>query len=76
MQSTCGESKRGSSKRQLNLQPIEEDGEDSESPAPSMAEREHLNCSNQSGSREETRDDSILIVRLMLWIYEQWVFEE
>jgi hypothetical protein len=76
LQNIGGESKRGSSKRQLNLEAIEEDREDSDSAAPSMAESEHLNCSNQSGSREETRDDSILIVRLMLWIYEQWVFED
>jgi hypothetical protein len=41
---------------ELNLQPIEEDREESESPAPSMAESEHPNSSNQSGSREETRD--------------------
>jgi hypothetical protein len=69
LQNTCEESKRGSSKRQLNLQPIEEEQEDSDSPAPSMAESEHHNSSNQSGSHEETRDDSILIVRLLLRLY-------
>jgi hypothetical protein len=36
VQSIGEDSKRGSSKRQLNLQPIEEDREDSESPAASM----------------------------------------
>jgi hypothetical protein len=70
MQSTGEESKRGSSKRQLNLQPIEEDREDSESPAASMEESEQPNSSNQSRYHEETRDDSILIVRLMLWVNE------
>jgi hypothetical protein len=76
VQSTGEESKRGSSKRQLNLQPIEEDREDSESPAASMEESEQPNSSNQSGYQEETRDDSILIVRLKLWVNEEWVFED
>jgi hypothetical protein len=60
---------RGSSKRQLNLQPIEEDREDSETPAASMEESEQPNSSNQSGYQEETRDDSILIVRLSFKLY-------
>ena len=76
VQSTGGEIKRGSSKRQLNLQPIEENGEDGESPAPSMEESEHPNTSNQSEYHEETRHDSILIVRLLFKLYEQWAFED
>ena len=66
VQSTRGESKRGSSKWQLNLQPIEEDREDSESPAASMEESEQPNSSNQSEYHEETRDDSTLIVSCCL----------
>ena len=76
VQSTGGDSTRGSLKWQLNLQPIEENGEDSESPAPSMEESEHPNSSNQSGYHEETRDDSVLIVRLLLKLYEKWAFED
>ena len=76
VQNTGGEIKRGSSKWQLNLQLIEEDGEESESPAPSMEKNEHPNSSNQSGYYEETRDDSILIVRLLFKLYEQWAFED
>jgi hypothetical protein len=75
LQNTGGQSKRGSSKPQLNLQPVEEDQEDSESSAPSMAESEHPNSSNKSGYREETRDDSILIVSLLMNLYEQWIFD-
>jgi hypothetical protein len=37
------------------MQPIEEDREDSESPAPSMAESEHPNSFNQSGYREKQK---------------------
>ena len=59
--------------RHLNLQSIEEEREDSDSPAPSMAENEHHNSSNKSGSREETRDNSILRVSLLLRLYEQRV---
>jgi hypothetical protein len=66
VQNTGGESKRGSSKRQLNLQPIEEDWEDSESPAASMEESEQPNSSNQNGYHEEIREDSILIVSCCL----------
>ena len=66
VQSTGGESQRGASRRQLNLQPIEEDREDSESLAASMEESEQPNSSNQSGYQEETRDDSILIVSCCL----------
>jgi hypothetical protein len=69
VQSTGEESKRGSSKRQLNLQPIEEDREDSETPAASMEESEQPNSSNQSEYQEETRDDSNLIVRLSFKLY-------
>ncbi len=53
LQNTCGESKGGSLNRETNLWRIEEEREDSDSPA----ESEHNNSSNQSGSREETRDD-------------------
>ena len=66
VQNTGGESKRGFPKRQLNLQPIEEDREDRESPPASMEESEQPNSSNQSGYHEETRDDSILIVSCCL----------
>ena len=54
----------GYSNPQLNLHPIEEEREDSGSRAPSMAGSEHRTNSNQSGSREETREDSISSVRL------------
>ena len=50
----------------MNLQPIEENREDSESPAASMEESEQPNSSNQSGYQEETRDESILIVSCCL----------
>jgi hypothetical protein len=66
VQSTGEERKRGSSKLHLNLQPIEKDREDSESPAASMEESEQPNSSNQSGYHDETRDDSILIVSCCL----------
>jgi hypothetical protein len=68
LQNICGESKRGSLNWDLNLQRIEEEREDSDSPATSMAESEHNNSSNQSGSREETRDNLILTVSLILMI--------
>jgi hypothetical protein len=68
LQNTSGESKRGSLNRDLNLQRIEEEREESDSPPASMAESEHNNSSNQSGSREETRDNSILTVSLIFMI--------
>jgi hypothetical protein len=55
------------SKPQLNLHPREEEKEDNGSRAPSMAGSEHRTNSNQSGSREETREDSISSVRLC-WV--------
>lgn len=64
LHSTCGEGKRWSLNQHLNLQPIEEEQEDNDSHAPSMAESEHRNSSNQSGSLEETRDNTIITVSL------------
>ena len=52
----CEDGKKESLKRQLVLQRIEEEQEDSDSHATSMAESEHHNNSNQSGSIEETKD--------------------
>jgi hypothetical protein len=66
LQNTCRKNNKGSLNWQLNLKPIEEDREDSETPAPSMAESEQHNSSNQSGSREETKDISILRVRFIV----------
>lgn len=54
----------GQSNPQLNLDRIEEEKEESGSLAQSMAESEHPTNSNQSGSREERREDSISSVRL------------
>ena len=54
----------GHSNPQLNLDRIEEEREESGSLAQSMAESEHPTNSNQSGSREERREDSISSVRL------------
>ena len=54
----------GQSKAQLSLHRIEEEREDSGSRSPSMEEREHPTNSNQSGSREETREDSMSSVSL------------
>jgi hypothetical protein len=62
-----GIEKTGYSNPQLNLHPIEEEREDSGSRAPSMAGSEHRTNSNQSGSREETKKDSISNVRLC-WV--------
>ncbi len=49
---------------QLSLHRIEEEREDNGSLAPSMAESEHPTNSNQSGSREDTRKDSMSSVSL------------
>ena len=68
LQNTCGESKRESVNRELNLQRIEEEREDSDSPAASMAESEHNNSSNQSGSREETREHLNFTVSVIMTI--------
>lgn len=54
----------GHSNPQLILDRIEEEREDSGSRAQSMAESEHPTNSNQSGSREETREDSISTVSM------------
>ena len=53
----------------LNLHPIEEEMEDTGSRAPSMAESEHRTNSNQSNSREETREYSINMVSLTWMLY-------
>jgi hypothetical protein len=58
-QNTCVVDKGG-----LNLQSIDEEGEESGSQAPSMAESEHLNSSNESGSPEDIRDNSMNAVSL------------
>lgn len=50
LQNTCGEGKTKSLIRHMNLQLIEEEREDSESHATSIAESEHHNNSYQSGS--------------------------
>ena len=76
LQNTCGKSKRGSSKRHLNLLLIEEEREDNNSPAPSMVESEHRNNSNQSGSRKETKYNLILTVNLLLRLYAQRVLQD
>ena len=65
----CHVDEIGSTNPHLNLNPIEEEGEDSGSRAPSMAESEHRINSNQSNSREETREDSINTVSLY-WMLE------
>ena len=46
----------------LNLQSIDEEGEDGGSQAPSMAKSEHRNSFNQSGSCEEIRDNTTIKV--------------
>jgi hypothetical protein len=58
-QNMCAVDRRG-----LNLRPIDEEGEDSGSQTPCMAESEHRNSSNQSGSREETRENLIITINL------------
>ena len=58
-QNTCAEDKGG-----LNLISIAEEAEDSGSQALSMEESENPNSSNQSGSRDERRDNSIITVSL------------
>ena len=58
-QNTCAVDKRG-----LNLQPIDEEGEDSGSHALSMAECKYRNNSNQSGSRKETKENLIITISL------------
>ena len=56
---TCAVDKGG-----LNLQSIDEEGEDSGSQAQSMAKSEHHNNSNKRGSPEERRENSIMTVSL------------
>jgi hypothetical protein len=58
-QNTCGVDKGG-----LNLQSIDEEGEESGSQIPSMAKSKHLNSSNESGSPEDRRDNSMNAVSL------------
>jgi hypothetical protein len=58
-QNTCAVDKGG-----LNLISIDEEAEDSGSQVISMEESEHPNSSNQSGSREERRENSIITVSL------------
>ena len=67
---------RGSLNRHLNLQLIEEEREDNGSHAPPMAEIEHRNKSNQSGSCKETRENSIITVNLSLRLYAQGVLQD
>ena len=76
LENTCGEGKRGPLNWHLNLQSIEEEWEDSDSHAPSMAESEHHNSSNRSGSCKETRDNSIFTVSLSLRLYAQGVVQD
>lgn len=64
----CGIGEIGYTNPQLNLQAIEEEREGSGSQAPSMAESEPRSNSNQSGSREETREDSISTVSILGFI--------
>ena len=58
------------------MQWIQEEQEDSDLSAPLMAESEHHNSSNKSGSRDETKDNLTLRESLLLRLYEQWVFED
>jgi hypothetical protein len=52
---TCGEVDTRESNRNVELQPIEEECEHNGSRKPSMAESEHCNNPNKSGSNEETK---------------------
>ena len=54
----------GASNKDLDLEPIEEEGEHNRSRAPSMAESEHRTNSSKSGSEEETKEDAISTVSL------------
>ena len=65
-QNTCAVDKRG-----LNLQLIDEEWEDSGSQAQSMAKSKHRNNSNQSGSPEERKENSIITVSLLHRLHAQ-----
>jgi hypothetical protein len=55
---------------------VEEEREDNVSHAPSMAENEHCNNFNQTGSLKETRHNSIITISLSLRLYTQGVFQD
>jgi hypothetical protein len=63
---TGGEDETGTSSKKEELQRIEEEREHSGSREPSMGESEHRSNSDTSGSKEETKEDSISTVRMVL----------
>lgn len=63
------EDETGGSKRNDELERIEEEREQSESREPSMAESDHRSHSNKSGSEEETKGDSISTVSVGCGLY-------
>ena len=64
-----GGEERGSSSRNEELKPIDEEMEDSGSREPTMADSEHRSNSNKSGSAEEAKEDSINTVSLGCGVY-------
>jgi hypothetical protein len=66
---TGTEVEMGASSRNEELNPIEEEREDSGSREPMMAESDHRSNSNKSGSEEEPKEDSINTVSLGCGFY-------
>jgi hypothetical protein len=61
---TGGEVETGASRRNEELNHIEEEREESGSREPTMADSEHGSNSNKSGSTEEPKEDSISTISL------------
>jgi hypothetical protein len=66
---TGGEVEIGAYSRNEELNPINEEREDSGSREPTMAESNHRSNSNKSGSEEEPKEDSISTVSLGCGFY-------